>query len=312
MEIHATLAAVPPADGPTALTVGKFESVHLGHQRLLRRLAGHAAAQGLMPAATAFLNDPGEVTGTAVSAGKMIWPPADRAVFMEACGIRRVVFVPFDAAVAGLSAEAFMRGFVAGTMRARFFLCGADFRFGRGASGGADECRDLGQAAGCEVAIEPPFLVDGVKVSSSAIGGLILAGGFRAAGRLLGRPYFIRGAISPGRGIGRQLGFPTLNIRYPDEVLVPEGIFAGWVEMDGRRYPAAVNSGRRPTLERDGRNVVEIHVLTGDFPRDAQAVRLFPVHKIRDEKKFSSQQALITQIGHDCEAIRKVLKHDQA
>jgi riboflavin kinase/FMN adenylyltransferase len=307
MEICASITAVPATAGPTALTVGKFESVHLGHQQLLRRLAGHAGTHGLTAAVVAFLNDPREVTGAAESTDKMIWPPAERAAFMEECGVRRVIFIPFDRAVAGLAADAFIRGFVTGVMQARFFLCGADFRFGRGAAGGAPECRNLGRAAGCDVAIESPFVMDGVKVSSSAIGRLILAGEFAAAGRLLGRPYFIRGAITPGRGVGRQLGFPTLNLRYPDEVLVPEGIFAGRVEMAGRRYPAAVYSGRRPSLERNGRNVVEIHVLADDFPREAREVRLFPVRKIPNERKFASREALTAQIAQDCDAIRKVL-----
>ena len=160
------------------------------------------------------------------------------------------------------------------------------------------------------MAIEPQHVLEGDKISSSLICRLIVAGEFSHASALLGRPYCVEGEVRQGQGVGRQLGFPTLNIWYPDDVLVPQGVLAGWAEVRGVRYAAAVNSGRRPTIETDGHSVVEIHVLADDVPTDVVRVKFYPVRKIRDERVFSTREELVEQIKRDCAEIRAILAAD--
>jgi len=116
--------------------------------------------------------------------------------------------------------------------------------------------------------------------------------------------------VRPGRGIGRRLGFPTLNIRYSEEVLVPEGVLAGFAEIDGETYRAAVNSGRRPTLGGGG-HLVEIHLLSDAVPENPRRVTLFPVKKIRDEMRFDSPEELATRIAEDCRIIGEILAEEE-
>lgn len=308
MEQYRSIGDVPRAARPAALTIGKFEGIHLGHQALFRRVTDHAAAHGLEPAVVSFLNDPKDITGDPDHIEKMIYPLEERFRIIRSCGIRRVVFVPFDAAVAQMTAEDFIRGFVLGTLQARHLVCGEDFRFGAGRQGDLALCRRLMDQAGAAVDVAPHVELDGEKVSSSTICRLILEGSFERVSAMLGRTYAIEGMVQPGRGIGRTLGFPTLNICYPDEVIVPQGVFAARVAIEGRMYPAAMNVGRRPTFcESCGGQVVEIHVLTDEFAHAPGTIRIFPVRKMREEIRFANRDLLKKQIARDCAGIRALL-----
>ncbi len=310
MEIYKALNDIPVSDCPTALTVGKFEGVHLGHQRLFRNLAFTARERGLQPAVLSFLNDPRDITGDRNHIEHMIYPVSDRARFIRECGIERVVFIPFGKDIAEIKAEEFVSVCLGSVFNAGYFTCGEDFRFGKNRSGDIPLLRKLSADINCEVEVEPHMTVDGEKVSSSSIARMILAGEFRKASNLLGRDYFIEGEVCSGNGIGTELGFPTLNICYPSEVLVPEGIFAGWTLIDGKKYPSAVNSGKRPTVVEEGVNLVEVHLLSDSVPLNVRDLTLYPVEKIRDEVKFSSREELKAAIARDCEEIRRILKRE--
>lgn len=296
------------SDEKTAFTIGKFEGIHLGHQQVFRKLAGYAEEHSLAPTVVSFLNDPRDITGSPDHLEKMIYPLEDREKFILECGIIRVIFVPFDETVSGIPAEKFLKDIVLDRMKTVYFICGRDFRFGKEAEGTAEMCSGILEGNGCNVDIEPHFMIDNEKVSSSKICRLVKKGEFGKASKLLGRDYHIRGNPEKGHGVGRELGFPTINLTYPDEVLIPEGVFAGWAGINGLRYPAAVNSGRRPTLCENGKNVVEIHVIKGEVPENIGFVDLFPVEKIRNEEKFESKEELIAQIKKDCLEAEKILE----
>lgn len=306
MEIHNDIKEIH-SDKDTALTIGKFEGIHLGHQEVFRMLSHYAYGHQLVSTVISFLNDPKDIIGDPGHLEKMIYPLKDRVQFIKECGISRVVFIPFNKQVAEIPAEAFIETIILERMKARYMICSEDFRFGKKRKGDVLLLKKLCGKQDCMVEIAGPCKVDGEKVSSSVICRLIRDGEFEKASKLLGRRYFIDGEVKKGRGVGRELGFPTLNISYPDEVLIPQGVFAGNVEIEGTMFPAVVNSGKRPTLYECGRNVVEIHILSEDVPHRIASVKLYPVENIRSEKKFRTKEDLINQIRKDCERARAIL-----
>lgn len=307
MELYNDISEIPKAETVSGLTVGKFEGIHLGHQRLFKRLSGYCSSNSLTSAVIAFRNDPRDVTGDSDHVEHMIYTLKDREKFILECGIERTIFIPFNQNMAEIPADSFIQDIVLDRMKAQYFVCGEDFRFGRGREGDAHSCVHICEANGCRTEIEPEFTYSGVKVSSSSICSLILNGDFQQASKYLGRKYHIEGTVHRGLGIGKMLGFPTLNIWYPDEVIVPEGIFAATAEIEGREYHAAVNSGKRPTIGKNGKNIVEVHLLTETVPDNVKHIKLYPVAKVRDEITFTNTDDLSDQIREDCRRIEQIL-----
>lgn len=308
MEIYNDISELPQANTHTGFTSGKFEGIHTGHQRLFRKLAEYCGSNGLVPTVIAFRNDPRDVTGAADHIEHMIYTIKDRAHFIGECGIERIIFVPFNQNLAHISAESFVTDIMKQRMKAHYAVCGEDFRFGRSREGDARSFVRLCSANGIKAEVEEEYTFKGEKISSSKICRLIKNGEFEQASLHLGRRYHIEGTVHKGRGIGKTIGFPTLNIWYPDEVLIPEGVFAAVAKIKGKKYHAAVNSGKRPTFGENGKNIVEVHLLTGTVPENIIHIKLYPVVKIRDEKGFSDTDTLSEQIRKDCSRIKRILQ----
>ena len=226
MKIYKDISEIPKAETPTALTVGKFEGIHLGHQSLFKRLVDYAAEHSLTPAVIAFRNDPRDITGDPDHIEHMLYTLKDREIFIRECGVELIMFIPFNKHLAEMPAESFIKDIILNRMKAAYFVCGEDFRFGRNREGNAESCVRMCGENGCYAEIEKEYTLEGEKVSSSSICTLIRDGEFEQVSRYLGRRYHIEGTVHKGLGIGKTLGFPTLNIWYPDEVLIPEGVFA--------------------------------------------------------------------------------------
>lgn len=311
MELYNNISEIPPAETGSGLTVGKFEGIHLGHQRLFRRLAEYCRSNGLISTVIAFRNDPRDITGDPDHIEHMIYTLKDREKFILECGIKRIIFVPFNRNMAEIPADSFIQDIVLDRMKAGYFVCGEDFRFGLGRKGDAHFCVRMCEVNGCRTEIEPEYTCNGIKISSSSICSLIKNGDFQQASAYLGRKYHIEGTVHKGHGIGKKLGFPTFNIWYPDEVLVPEGVFAGIAEIRGNEYHAAVNSGKRPTIGKNGKNIVEVHLLAETVPDDVKHIKLYPVVKVRNEIAFADTDDLSAQISEDCRHIEQILNTEK-
>jgi riboflavin kinase/FMN adenylyltransferase len=230
----------------------------------------------------------------------------ERLELIAACGVDEAVVLAFTRELAAMEPEAFVKDVLVDRLAARQVVVGFNHRFGRGARGDAALLRELGARGGFGVDVIEPLTVDDVPVSSTAIRAALGRGDLEAAVRMLGRPYTLPGKVVAGAGRGRTLGFPTANLAPDRPVLVAPGVYACTVEVGGQPRRAVVNVGVRPTFD-EKTLAVEAYLL--DFSGDlyGQTVRLTFRSRVREERRFSSVDALRAQIADDVESARRRL-----
>lgn len=298
---------------PSAIAIGNFDGVHLGHQALLKGVAQAAAARGLLPSVVTFEPHPREVLG-----GKEPLPRistlCDKVTHILECGIERIYILPFSRKIAAQSAESFVADTLVEGLDARWVTVGEDFRFGSDRAGDVSRLAELGREYGFETAPAPILLHAGRKVSSSRIREALAKGDLYEAGLMLGRRYSMSGRVIHGAELGRTLGYPTLNLAPipPGSRARPAvaGVFAVKIEGLGRAVRDGVASlGVKPTVTSDGRWLLETHVF--DWKGDAygRPITVYFIEKIRDEKKFSGIDELRAAIQHDADRARQILGH---
>lgn len=292
--------------GPTALTIGVLDGVHLGHRWLLRRLVEEARARGLSPGVITLHPHPRTVL-TPSFQPSYLTSLEQRIELLQGAGAEWVIPLTFTSEVAEVEAEEFVTAFVE-MLDMRLLVLGPDAAFGRGAPKDTPErMRWLGRALGFEVVQVPPFLIDGERCSSTAIRAALAAGDMERVTKLLGRHYELSGPVVRGLERGRTLGFPTANISVAaDRALPALGVYATWARVGELRLPGATNIGRRPTFE-PGHISIETHLL--DFEGDlyGQRMSIELVRRIREERAFATVEELREQIARDIAQIREVL-----
>lgn len=294
----------------TWLTIGSFDGVHRGHQTLLQEMCMNARAAGALPVVITFYPHPGLVL-RGESKPFYLTDPDDRAARLEANGVEIVVTLPFDRSLANLTAHDFMEKVIR-SMRLRQLWVGYDFSLGRGREGTVPVLEALGKKMGFSVHILQPVTLEGEVISSSRIRGLLSDGNVADAARLLGYAYSVEGVVAHGDGRGHTIGFPTANIDVLPERLLPAfGVYAGWLVVDGERFPAVTNVGRRPTFKTDDRAWVETYAI--NFHRDlyGQRVRFEFTAYLRGEQRFPNVDSLLTQIQMDIEQAKGILSDDR-
>jgi riboflavin kinase/FMN adenylyltransferase len=295
-----------------ALTIGNFDGVHRGHQAMLALLTSEARHRGLPSAVMTF--EPHPRDHFALLAGKPELAPArvallrDKLAELERCGVDHAVVLRFDARLASMTPQAFMTDVLRDGLKARYVLVGDDFRFGAKRAGTYAMLDEAGAAMGFDVARMMSYEVHGLRVSSSAVRQALAAGDMTQAAALLGRPYTVSGRVSHGRKLGRDLGFRTLNLRFPHRRPAASGIFVVQVRgLADRPLPGVASFGVRPTVEDAGRVLLEVHCLEWPLAADAGYGRLVQVellHKLHDELKYDSLEALRVGIANDTQAAR--------
>ncbi len=302
------------AEGGCALTIGNFDGVHRGHQAMLALLTNEARHRGLRSCVLTFEPHPRDYF--ARRQGKPELAPAriatlrDKLGELERCGIDRVVVVRFDERVAAQPAQAFVDDMLVRGLGARYVLVGDDFRFGAGRSGNYAMLDEAGTRAGFDVARMMSYEVRGQRVSSSTVRQALAAGQMAQAAALLGRPYTISGHAIHGRKLGRELGFRTLNLRFPHERPAAMGVFVVRVHGLGPGpVPGVASLGRRPTVEDAGRVLLEVHCLhwpPGLASEDGygRVLRVELLHKLHDERRYASLEALREGIARDVDDAR--------
>jgi riboflavin kinase/FMN adenylyltransferase len=302
MQIVRGLESFPPDSAPSAVALGAFDGIHLGHRAILGTAVTQARHDKLRALACTFDRHPMEVLQPD-RAPLPITTLEERLELIAETGIDTTVVIPFTPAVAGIEAQTFVRDVLVGTLKAREIVVGFNHRFGRGARGDAKLLEALAATLGFRAHIVPALLVDGVAVSSSEIRAALQRGDLPDAARLLGRPYSIRGEVVRGAGRGRTLGFPTANVKTDRPLGLPVGVYVCRLTVDGRQHQAVVNVGFRPTFG-ETELAVEAHVL--DFTGDLydERVTLTFVRRLREERKFPSVDALREQIALDVAAAR--------
>jgi riboflavin kinase / FMN adenylyltransferase len=302
MRIVHELTSVPADAPPSAVALGVFDGVHLGHRAILGTAVAHARAAGMEAVACTFDRHPAEVLQPG-RAPAMITTLEDRLGLIGDTGIDAVVVLEFTRDLAAMEPEDFVKDVLLGRLHAREVVVGFNHRFGRRARGDPRLLESLATRLGFQAHEVPPMAVDGVPVSSSEIRSALQRGDVAAAARLLGRPYAIAGSVTAGAGRGRSLGFPTANVEPDRPLLVARGVYRGRLEVEGRRHDSVVNVGVRPTFG-ETTLAVEAHVL--DFMGDlyGRPVRLEFLDRLREEKRFASVDELRAQIARDIAAAR--------
>lgn len=288
----------------TVLTVGNFDGVHLGHRALLARVNRSARQLGLPAAVLTFEPHPREFF-SAQTAPARLTTLREKLELLADDGIDLTHVCRFGTAFAALNADEFITRVLVGALRVRLLIVGDDFRFGARRSGDFALLRNRSETFGFRVETMDSVIVDGERVSSSAVRGALQEGRLAQATRLLGRPYAMDGRVVHGNQIGRTLGFATANMRIKHERPPLLGVFA--VEVHGLPngpHRGAANLGYRPSAQSLARPLLEVHLL--DFSGDIYGAHLSVrfLHKLRNEMRFDDFSALKTQIAADVEATR--------
>lgn len=289
----------------SAVLVGVFDGVHLGHQRLLHELVELASETRAMPTVITFRNHPDEVLrGTRV---EWIVSLPHRLRLLRRLGVRRTLLLEFDPELRGMTAAEFAARILDKGLRTRGLLLGYDSTIGRDREGTPGRMAEIGAEFGFVVRQGSRFSVDGRPVSSTAIRDAIRAGDLALSHRMLGRWPQAFGEIVHGDGRGRTLGFPTANVIPQSLVLPPAGVYAVEVILAGEARGGVANLGSRPTFDTQGPPQLEVHIL--DFAGDlyGQTLEVSFVARLRDERRFDSAADLEAQIRHDATAARAAL-----
>lgn len=301
-----------------ALTIGNFDGVHRGHQAMLALLNSEARHRGVPSCVMTFEPHPRDYFAGALHKPEMaparIATLRDKLGELARCGVDQCVVLPFGAALASQSPDAFIGDVLLRGLGARYVLVGDDFRFGAKRAGDYALLDQQGQLHGFDVARMNSYEVHGLRVSSSAVRDALGRGDMEGAARLLGRPFTISGHVVHGRKLGRDLNCRTLNLRFSHWKPAASGIFAVRVHgLASDALPGVANLGVRPSLDPDdvngGRVLLETHCL--DWPAHlgldggyGKIIRVELLHKLHDELRYDSLDALQAGIAKDCEDAR--------
>ena len=293
-----------PDSQPVALTIGNFDGVHLGHQALLNDLRAAAQARGLQTAVVILEPHPREFF-TPQQAPARLTSLREKLEFFAVLGINRVHICRFNERFTQMSAANFINA-LHEKLSAKFVLIGDDFRFGSGRGGDFALMEKIGAQLGFAVQSVRSVTHDGVRISSTAIRAALVAGQMRTAQRYLGRHYSISGRVEHGDGMGRRLGFPTANIQLKHNFPPLTGIFVVQAHAEGMGVLQGVSSlGVRPTLRRDAKPVLEVHLLEFAQQIYGKHLRVEFLQTLRDEEKYPDVETLTRHIALDVENARK-------
>ena len=315
MEVIRDLSGCPRPPGGTAVTIGAYDGVHLGHRAVIGEVRRRADEAGLRSAVVTFDRHPASVVRPE-SAPRLLTDLDQKLELLAATGIDYCLVVTFDEARSREPADDFVREVLVGCLAARLVVVGDDFHFGHKRSGNVDLLRVMGADLGFEV--DGLALVDAeghpapaeARVSSTRIRHALVEGDLALANAMLGRLHEVRGVVAHGDHRGRELGFPTANVSVPGDILLPaDGIYAGWLERAGGDVlPAAISLGRRPTFYVEAHaSLLEAHVLDFDGELYGEHVKVRFDSWLRGEVRFGSVEALIEQMARDCDSARRVL-----
>ncbi|CAB4637834.1 unannotated protein [freshwater metagenome] len=299
--------SVPSDLGATAVTIGKFDCIHLGHQALFTEVVEAAADLNLVPTVVTFDRHPDHLLRPE-RAKLPILGPEQKEKLISGFGIATMLQLEFNQQLADLSPEQFVEGILVEGLQAKLVLVGQGFRFGAQGSGNFETLQELGASKGFEVREVRPVQLDGEVVSTTRVREQLDQGNVKFVNQMLGRVHEVRGVVEHGLKIGRKIGFPTANIARDAEGYLPlDAIYAGWLVADGIRYPAAHSVGINETFQAVPR-LVESHVLDEtELDLYEQVVSLEFVDFVRPAAKFDGVEALVAQIHLDLDVVRDQL-----
>ena len=286
----------------TAVSLGNFDGVHIGHRTILKRTMELARTAGIPAVVVTFDPVPKKILQPE-TAPPLIQTLDQRLASLETVGLDDAIVVPFSDQFARKSPEEFVREYLVRTLRTKYFVVGENFSFGHQKQGDLSLLRKMGQSFDFDVEGIPEVFWEGVRISSSQIRDFVQNGQMEQATRFLGHPFTLTGLVVEGEHLGGKLGIPTANLDYRNEIVPAKGVYVCSASVKGQAYRAATNVGMRPTFE-GKRLTVEAHLL--DFQGDLYGLPmdLQFFHKLREEIRFSGVDQLKTQIHDDIQQTR--------
>jgi len=305
MQVFHKLEDIPADFGPTVVSVGNFDGVHRAHQAVLNDIVARARQQSATSVAIAF--EPHPVRILRPDSGlKLLTPTPEKLHLLEATGLDAVLLLPFGRDLSLLTPRQFVDRILRKKLHALEVHEGYNFHFGHKAAGNVHTLREFGREMGFAVNVFEEMTIRGESVSSSHIRQLLQAGRVGRARHLLGRPFAILSTAGRGRGYGSKYTVPTINLSRYQELVPMDGVYITQTQVGSECFESVTNIGNRPTFGADS-FAVESHLL-GFHPIDVTAdteVEIFFLHRIRDEMKFPSVEALREQIARDVKRARR-------
>lgn len=318
MDVYLNAAEVPADFGPSAVTIGKFDGLHIGHRAMIAQLRQEASARGLAAAALTFDRNPLSVLRPESCPRALICNDQKLELLADA-GLDATVMLEFSDEFSRMEPDEFVRSILVDTLHAAFVLVGPDYRFGRGGAGTVELLQRMGAEHGFETRTIDSVEHDGRRVSSTWVRELLADGRVAEAAELLQRPPSVRGEVVYGAQRGRELGFPTANLSPQLDGFIPaDGVYAGWLAVHGagrspnpQRLPAAISVGNNPTFTDVPDSQVEAHVLgrglAEGFDLYGKIVEVEFVDRVRGMERFDSIDELTAQIARDVDQVRSLL-----
>lgn len=303
MEIFTDIDKLPFV--PTAVTVGSFDGLHRGHIAMLSEARELAAQRGLPLTVVTFARHP-RLLFSGCETPFLLCSTDEKLALIERAGADRCLLLPFDRAMASLTAREFMHDVLMQKMCVRMLAVGYDHRFGRPQAGeGIEQYVQYGREMGIEVIQMHPYSPDGAKISSSRVRGSLAAGDVETAARLLGRNYSLQGRVVHGEALGRRLGFPTANISLlePLQMLPLDGVYECVVYVRNLCFHGVMNVGCKPTVSGSGRTI-EVFIIGFEGDIYGEPVRVELVRRLRGERRFAGLDDLKMQIMADVERVK--------
>lgn len=298
--------AVPASLKGGAVAIGNFDGVHRGHQAVLEAALTAARTRGIPALGITFEPHPRDAFRPEHPVFRLT-PPAIKARLVKAVGLDGLVCLPFSPEFAAQSPEDFVKTVLVDELAIRHVVVGWNFHFGKGRHGTPDKLRELGALHGFTVEVVPPFETeDGYTVSSSEVRDRLSEGVLAEATGLLGWHWFFEGTVVDGDKRGRTIGFPTANIRLPQQVRLAQGVYAVFAHIDGVRHAGVASWGRRPTFD-NGNPVFETFVFDFTDNLYGKTIAITPISYLRPELKFDGIQPLIDQMNLDAVEGRALL-----
>ena len=309
MKIHHQSLSFPRPN-QAVVTTGTFDGVHLGHKTIVDRLIESARQTEGESVVVTFDPHPRQVLYPNDQSLELLQSIEEKAARLEALGVDHLLVLKFDKAFSELSSDAFVRNILVDAVGTRKLVVGYDHHFGKNREGSFESLRKQGLIHGFTVEEIPAHDIDQVSVSSTAIRKALILGDIKTANSYLGYPYSFQGEVVQGNQMGRQLGFPTANLRISHALkLIPAiGVYAVTVVVRDRIYKGMLNIGYRPTLTQDLILTCEVNIL--DFSEDiyGETIQVRFMDRLRDEKRFAGKDELIRQLQEDRFQVTQMLK----
>ncbi len=305
MDVFLNLDKVPKFKIPV-VTLGTFDGIHLGHQKLIEHLLEKKECFGGTAILATFEPHPQLILNNRQNPIALLTTLEEKIFILQNFPIDAMIVIPFSKNLAELSGESFIKKILIEKIGLKDIVIGYDHAFGKNRSGNAETLRKMGAEYGFSVNVVEPVSLDGQIVKSTAIRQALENGEVEQANRFLGRPYSFSGTVVKGVGRGKNHLFPTANIHlnHPKKLIPADGVYVVQVEWFGRRLPGIANIGMRPTFSEQER-AIEVHLLDFNENIYGQFLEIKILKRLRKEKKFDSIEALRTQIQMDIAEARK-------